>query len=267
MIRVKKYLIILFFLTLLIGCVNTSNNFRNLYEGKTPEFIYSKGHKEIKQKKYHKAIDIFNFLNSQYPSGEYTELGNTDLIYAYYEDNQTDMALLSSLQFVKVYPNSKYLGYVHYMLGVLYYDNNRGIIERRLPYTMSQHDVTPLLESFKSFAHSIVLSPKASYVKDAQRRMLYIKNILAEYQYNIAYYYFERSAYLAAIRRAKNIIEKYPQTSSVEKAIVLIIQSYDILKLPDLAEKYMQILQLNYKNNTYLKGLEASVNSPTVIFK
>ena len=113
----------------------------------------------------------------------------------------------------------------------------------------------------------MILSPKASYAEDARRRMVHINNVVAEYEYNIANFYFEHEAYVAAINRAKIVVEKYPQSNSIENALVLLIRSYDILKMPELAEKSMEVLKVNYPNNTYLKSLEDAAKRPTVVFK
>ncbi|WP_192484188.1 MULTISPECIES: outer membrane protein assembly factor BamD [Cysteiniphilum] len=253
-------------LLLMAGCSTTTTKALP-YQGESAEYIYAKGHEQVKDGDYYKAIDSFRSLNSQYPFQSYTEMGNLELIYSYYQDGQPEMALGLARQFLRAYPTSKHLGYVYYMMGVINYDNGRGFLQRRLPYDMAQHDPASYLQAFNDLKRSVILSPKASYAEDARRRMVHINNVVAEYEYNIANFYFEHEAYVAAINRAKIVVEKYPQSNSIENALVLLIRSYDILKMPELAEKSMEVLKANYPNNAYLKSLEDAAKRPTVVFK
>ena len=250
-------------LALLSGC-STTNNKALPYQGESAEYIYAKGHQQIKDEDYYLAIDSFRSLNAQYPFQKYTEMGNLELIYAYYQDGQPEMALGLAHQFLKAYPTSKYLGYVYYMMGIINYDNGRGFMQRRLPYDMAQHDPQGYLLAFNDLKRSVILDPKASYVEDARRRMIHINNVIGEYEYNIAKFYFDHDVYVAAIKRAQIVVEKYPQSSSIENALMLLVKAYDILKMPDLSNQMMAVLKKNYPNNNYLKTLEETAKRPTL---
>ena len=263
----KILLTVTFFtsLTLFSGCA--TNNKTLPYQGQSPEYIYAKGHESVQNENYTQAIQTFKSLNSQYPFEEYTELGNLDLIYAYYQNNESAMALALANQFIRTYPNSTQLAYVFYMMGVVNFDNGRSFLQRHLPYNMSQHDPNSYIQAFYDLKRSVSLDPNSHFAKDAMRRMIYINNIIGEYNYRIAKFYFIHKAYVAAINRAKIIVEKYPQSTSVENALVLMIKSYDSLKIPELAEKSMTVLKANYPENDYLKSLEHTAQSQTVLFK
>jgi outer membrane protein assembly factor BamD len=153
------------------------------------------------------------------------------------------------------------------MMGVMNYDNGRGFLQRRLPYDMAQHDPGAYLQAFSDLKRAVSLDPKGTFVEDARRRMIHINNVVGEYECNIAQFYFDHEAYVAAINRAKIVVESYPQSTSIENALVIMIRSYDILKLPVLAEKSMEVLKTNYPNNVYLKSLEDAAKRPTVVFK
>lgn len=252
-------------LALFSGCA--TQNKALPYQGQSAEYIYAKGHEDLQNENYTQAIQTFKSLNSQYPFEEYAELGNLDLLYAYYQNDESAMALALGNQFTRTYPNSKQLAYVYYMMGVINFDNGRSFLQRHLPYTMSQHDPHAYIQAFYDLRRAVSLDPKSAFSEDARRRMVYINNIIGEYQYHIATFYFNHKAYVAAINRAKIIVEKYPQSTSIENALVLMIKSYDGLKMPELAEKSMAVLKANYPDNGYLKSLERTAQSQTVVFK
>ena len=83
--------------------------------------------------------------------------------------------------------------------------------------------------------------------------MVYINDVVGKYQYNIAKFYFDRKIYRATINRVKTVIKNYPQSQVIEKALVLLIQSYDILKMSYQTRQYLKLLKINFPNNSYLK--------------
>ena len=55
---------------------------------------------------------------------------------------------------------------------------------------------------------------------------------------HVARYYMKRQAYLAALNRAKYVLEYYPNSNSVEEALVISISAYDYMDLQDLKEDH-----------------------------
>ena len=81
--------------------------------------------------------------------------------------------------------------------------------------------------------------------------MSYLVNSLAEHEMHVARYYMKRSAYVAAINRCKYVIENYPQTTSVEPALVTMISAYDLLGLAELKQDAMRVLKTNYPDSRF----------------
>jgi outer membrane protein assembly factor BamD len=63
------------------------------------------------------------------------------------------------------------------------------------------------------------------------------------------------NAYIAALNRAKFVIETYPDSNFIEEALVIIISAYDSLGMNDLKEDSLRILKQNYPNSPmFTKG-------------
>ena len=43
--------------------------------------------------------------------------------------------------------------------------------------------------------------------------MIYLRNMLAKYEINVAQFYMRRGAYVAAANRARNVVEHYSQST------------------------------------------------------
>ena len=56
----------------------------------------------------------------------------------------------------------------------------------------------------------------------------------------------DRKAYIAAIGRARFVIEHMPDTPQIPEALSILVRAYDYLEYEDLRNKNLTILQTNY---------------------
>ena len=60
------------------------------------------------------------------------------------------------------------------------------------------------------------------------------------------------------IKRANNVITKYPNTPWVEEALAIEILAYNKLGSTTLSQSVQQVLQLNFPNSIYLRHFWAN---------
>ena len=89
--------------------------------------------------------------------------------------------------------------------------------------------------------------------------MVYLRNTLAYHEMNVANYYMGRKAYLAALNRAKFVVEKYDKTPAVPEALQLMKLAYDKLKMPILAKDTQRVFALNFPNGVPKKDLKNTI--------
>ena len=223
------------------------------YQGFAPNKIYNIGHAALKDGDQKVAIKAFESLNAQYPFNKDSQLGNSSLIYAYYLDDNAAMTLASSSRYLRLYPESPGAVYAYYMQGIENYNSGRGFLQRYFPYDMSQHDPNNYQQAYSSFNRVISKYPNTPYAKDARRRMVYLKNVMARYELNIAEYYYQMKAYVASVARARGVVVNYPRTTTVKPALELMYYNYKQLNLPEYANQINKVYQLNY--GTKLNGI------------
>lgn len=233
------------------------------YQGDSAKLIYATGQKFMLDGDYSDAVLAYRSLIAQYPFEYYAQKGMLDLSYSYHQKGDDPMALAVSEQYLRLYPTAKDRYYAYYILGIVYSDNGRGFLQKYLPYDMDQHDPKNYKLAFKNFKQVVILAPDSSYAKDARRRMIYLKNIIAQYELNIAQFYYDRSAFVASVNRAKIIVENYPDTPQVQQALVLMLKSYQRLNLTKLVNSTVAVIKKNYPDNAYIKSLESSQKRPT----
>lgn len=241
----SKSLLKLLLLPALALVISGCGNDKDPYAGKPANLIYATGHKYLQDNDSSEAVTAFESLNSQYPFESYSKQGNLELIYAYYQKNDPTLALATAERFLKLYPNDPNAAYAYYMSGVIDFDNGRGVLQTYFPYNMAQHNVANYDLAFKTLNIVTTRYPTSPYAQDARRRMMYLDNIEAEYQLNIAKFYYTRKAYVAALARAKDVIIQFPQTPSVIPALELSEEAYLALNLPELAAGMHQVSVAN----------------------
>ena len=91
--------------------------------------------------------------------------------------------------------------------------------------------------------------PKSDYFEDARLRMVFLRNMLAEHELNVATYYMRRGAYVAASNRAREIVEKYQKAPVMPEALLVMAKSYKVMGMDDLMEDTLQVLKLNYPDH------------------
>jgi outer membrane protein assembly factor BamD len=109
-------------------------------------------------------------------------------------------------------------------------------------------------QAFQDFKTLLQNYPNSVYAADARARMIGLKNRLARYDLSVAKYYVKRDALIAAANRAKLIVETYPDTAETEKALEIMVESYDTLKMPALAQHAREVLAKNYPDNRLGRG-------------
>jgi outer membrane protein assembly factor BamD len=76
--------------------------------------------------------------------------------------------------------------------------------------------------------------------------MNYLVNAMAQSEVNVAQFYFDRGAYVAAIQRAQGALRDYQAAPAAAQALKILVGSYDALNLPELRDDARRILDLNF---------------------
>ncbi|MGZ8162677.1 MAG: outer membrane protein assembly factor BamD [Methylobacter sp.] len=197
---------------------------------------------------YEKAIKLYEALESRYPFGEESAQTQLDIAYAYYKNNDPDSAIAAADRFIKINPRNPSVDYAYYLKGLVNYNRGIGFIDRFLPTDISQRDPGSARDAYENFADLIRRFPESKYVSDARQRMIALKNNLAMYEVHVARFYMKRKAYIAAVNRSSNVVEKYQRTPAVPYALQIMQEAYTKLDLPELAKDVTKVYEKNYPN-------------------
>ncbi len=205
---------------------------------------------------YTKAEEYYEKLEARAPFGAYGQQVLLDSAYVKYKTEKTDAAIETCKRFVQLYPQHKYVDYAYYLHGLADYQRGRGLAMRLLDLDLSQRDPGSYRAAFQSFSELVTRFPQSRYTADARQRMLYLRNLLAEHEIEVAHYYMRRNAFVAAANRARYLIDHYPRTPSVPEALAVMARSYRALQLEELANDALRVLRLNYPGHRQIAEIE-----------
>ena len=208
--------------------------------------LYDISQTRIKNGNFSSAISSLETLESRFPFGRYAEQAQAELIYAYYMNFEFEAARSSAERFINLHPRHPHTSYAYYLRGLSAFTDDSGLFTRYFESDLSKRDIEPAQRSFEDLNEFISRYPDSPYVAHAKQRMIYLKNLLAQHEMHVADYYIERKAYVAAIGRARFVIEHMPNTPHTPKALSVLIKAYNLLGYEELSQKNLEILHLNY---------------------
>ena len=250
--KAKILLINLVLTTLLSSCSYWESALKEADStvGMSAAEIYAQGKEFLDVEDYPNSIKYFDILEARYPFGKYSTQAMLDLAYAAYQSNLKDEAIVNCDRFIRLYPNHPNVSYAYYLRALTNFDKDRNFITEIFAQDPSKYDVTKLRQSFDDFTIVVNKFPKSKYAKDSRNRLIYIKNMIAANELYIAKYYSKRSAHVAAIERVKYMLKNYSGTPSSEEGLLVMINSYNNLKMKDLAYDTSRVLKENYPEYT-----------------
>jgi outer membrane protein assembly factor BamD len=237
----------------LTGC-NLLPDVKEETAGWSAEKLYSTAHDAMLEGNYTRAIKLFETLESRYPYGRYAQQAILEGAFSNWRAQEQAAATAACDRFIRTYPNHPNVDYAYFLKGLVYFREDQGLFGYVYELDLADRDPKQMRESFNAFKELVQRFPESRYAGDAQQRMRYLSNAIGMYEVNVARYYYNRGAYVAAANRAQAALLGTPQTPSNEPALDILAKSYDKLGLAQLADDSRRILTKTFPDSTYVKG-------------
>jgi outer membrane protein assembly factor BamD len=231
-------------LTLIAGCQSNSDQRR--LARLTPESLYERGHRSLRSGDYAEAVKVYEALNARYPFTLQARQGRLDIIYAYYRMGEKESAKDAADTFIRENPAHPRLDYAWYLKGLIDFERTANMFERWLRVDLSERPPSTARDALQSLRVVVERFPKSAYANDARRRMIHLRNRLADYELRISEHYVERGAWVAAAQRSRQLIEQYDGAPAVQDALRILVRSYRELDYAELADNTEKVFHENY---------------------
>lgn len=237
-LRLIPLLLVLFTL----GCATSPDDeFANM----SAQELYDKAKESLTSGDYETAIKTFEQLEARYPFGKYAQQAQLEIAYAYYKFDEPDSCIATADRFIRNNPGNPNLAYAYYIKGLANYTRGAQIMDRLSSRDPSDRDTRALRDAFNDFTQLVKKFPDSRYTPDATQRLVFLHNMLAKYEINVAEYYMRRGAYVAAANRAKYVIENYQRTPAAQDALQVLVRAYTKMGMTDLADDAERVRSLN----------------------
>jgi outer membrane protein assembly factor BamD len=212
----------------------------------TPDALYERGQKSLRAHDYAEAVRIYEALTARYPFTPQSRQARLNIIYAYYELGEKESAKDAAETFIRENPTHPRIDYAWYLKGLIDFERVSISLARWLGQDVTQRPPTGARDSFAALRTVVQRYPTSVYAHDARRRMIYLRNRLADFEINVAHHYEERGAWVAAAQRARQSIEQYDGAPAMKEALRVLVRCYRALDYKELEENTAKVFHENY---------------------
>lgn len=185
-------------------------------------------------------------------TGKYASLAQLRVADTYYEEGEPDDAIEQYRRFLETYPSDRYAYYAQYQIAMIYYSQIKGPDRA---YSLAER----ALGEFKKLNETY---PRNPYRELVETKIEHCRDLLAEHEFMVAVYDFDRQGYQGAIDRFLNVIEYYPNNNNIPAALYYVVAGYKRLGQKDKAQEYYETLKTKYPDKPYTNKAKEELASP-----
>jgi len=240
----NKFFLFIAFFAILISCSKEEIK-ESIIKEKSLDLqvleAYQEGVKSLETGDVLYAAKKFNEAETLFPQSEWAPKSALMAAYAYYTQDYYSDTIAELERFIRVYPLSKNLDYVYYLLGISYYEQ---IVDEK-------KDLQSIIKAKEYFKIVSKNYPNTNYSLDAEYKIDLVNDTLASKEMYIGRYYFDKKKWIPAINRFRTVIDDYETTIYAQEALHRLVEVYYILGLKDEAKKYAKLLGYNYQSSKW----------------
>ena len=241
----NKFFLFIILFVVLISCTKKDEIKKSVIKEKSLDLqvleAYQEGMKNLESGDVLYAAKKFNEAEILFPQSNWAPKSALMAAYSYYTQDYYADTIAELERFLRVYPLSKNLDYVYYLLGISYYEQ---IVDEK-------KDLQSIIKAKKYFEIVIKNFPNTNYSLDAEYKIELVNDILAAKEMYIGRYYFDKKKWIPAINRFQTVISIYDTTLYAEEALHRLVEVYYVLGLKDEAKKYANLLGYNYQSSIW----------------
>jgi len=240
----NKFFLFIAFFAILISCSKEEIK-ESIIKEKSLDLqvleAYQEGVKNLETGDVLYAAKKFNEAETLFPQSEWAPKSALMAAYAYYTQDYYSDTIAELERFIRVYPLSKNLDYVYYLLGISYYEQ---IVDEK-------KDLQSIIKAKEYFKIVSKNYPNTNYSLDAEYKINLVNDTLASKEMYIGRYYFDKKKWIPAINRFRTVIDDYETTIYAQEALHRLVEVHYILGLKDEAKKYAKLLGYNYQSSKW----------------
>lgn len=222
---------------------------------------YDKGLVELEKKDWVAASKYFGFIKSRFPYSKYAVLAELRIADAEFGAEQFLEAIDSYRLFIKFHPTHEMVanGYAVFRIGEAYYKQLPGDFWMFPPsFEKDQSSTEDAVNELKSFTDKY---PKSPFVPRAKEILVRVGKKLADHEWYVARYYWDRGKPMATVLRLRRLLERYRGVGYDEDALWLLGRAYVAVAMPERAKVAWTELVTRYPKSGQASDARSALGS------
>jgi outer membrane protein assembly factor BamD len=209
-------------LTLAVACTNKKvvNPIANVDSKQPDKVLFDRAMDALKHERYDVARLTLQTLINTYPDSEFIARAKLALADSWYDEGGTASLAEAENQyndFKTFFPNLPEAAEAQLKIANIHFQQ----MEK------PDRDYTHAMRAEEEYRNLITEFPDSKLVPEAKRRLLEVQEVIAEREFEVGHFYYQRNVYPAAIARLQTLVERYPLYSKADDALYLLGQSYE----------------------------------------
>ena len=177
------------------------------------EETYAQAEKFLKRGYYVKALEEFQSIRNHHrdhPLAVEAELAIADV---YYEQGEWDLARMSYSDFQRLHPRHVRLDYAVYRHGSAALQKASRIADRDQTWTQQA------VNTWSNFSQRF---PESAHGEEVEEQLAESRERLAHKEFRIGRFYYKREAWAAARGRLEGMVQRYPSSADLPRALAML---------------------------------------------
>lgn len=220
---------------------------------------YEKGLSELEAKDWIAASKYFGFIKSRFPYSKYAVLAELRLADAEFGAEQYIEAIDSYRLFIKFHPTHEMVvnGYASFRIGEAYYKQLPGDFWMFPPsHEKDQSATEDAANELKAFLDKY---PDSPYRGRAKEIIAKVGKRLADHEWYVATYYWDRGKPMATVLRLRRLLERYRGVGYDDEALWLLGRAYVAVAMPERAKTTWQELLAKHPKSKHASDARAAL--------
>lgn len=209
----KTLLLGVFCCCLLAGCGKSEVKPEEVYDS---ERYLKKADEQVDKKEFEDARKTLLEVKNRDMTKKYAPIAQLKIADTYVKDGDYDLAIVEYQRFLELYPTNSYASYAQYQIAMAYYvqiespDRGAGTAKRAL----------------KEFQLLKELYPRNPYREFVELRIEKCRTIIADGEFMIGQFYYNKGAYYSASQRFEWLLKEYPSYKRTDEVLLLMGKAY-----------------------------------------
>jgi len=182
--------------------------------------LFDRAMEAMKEHKYDVARMTLQTLINTYPDSEFVARAKLTVGESWYQEGSSAglaQAETEFRDFITFFPNMPEAAEAQLKIADIHYRQ----MEK------PDRDYTHARRAQDEYRQLLLQYPDSKLADVARKRLLEVQEVLAEREFRIAHFYYQRQSLLAAVARAKTLTDKYPLYSRADEALYILGQAYE----------------------------------------